>query len=54
MASIDNAINRKREEQETLMKKIENWNEMNKVAAAKLKLQDEEVKDWEQENISAD
>ena len=55
MASIDNAIIRKREEQEALMKKIENLeSKMNKIASAKLKLQDEEVKKTEeQENISA-
>ena len=45
MASIDNAIIRKREEQETLMKKNREIGiKMNKIAAAKLKLQDEEVK----------
>ena len=45
MASIDNAIIRKREEQEALMKKNREIGiKMNKIAAAKLKLQDEEVK----------
>ena len=45
MASIDNAIIRKREEQEALMKKDREFGiKMNKIASAKLKLQDEEVK----------